>query len=111
MIMDNRKLTKLVSVTDLRYKTAEIVSDISDSPYAVTKDSQYVAVLVSPEYYEKSAKAYELLQDQMDIEDLERAIVEHKDDPGVDFETYVQKSLGSKYVQNYHKKRSSKISR
>ncbi len=106
--MATKKLPKITTVTKLRYETADIVSDITktDIPYAITKDSEYVAVLVSPSYYEKTASAYELLLDMIDTKDLEGEIDQTKNEKGIDFEAYLKKQN----VQNHPKEKTSEIS-
>lgn len=63
------------SVTDLRYQTAEIIKLLKDNqPVVVTKDSDTVAVMLSPQQYQQIIYLFEELEDQRAAKKLENAI-------------------------------------
>lgn len=69
-------IPKIKSVTDLRYQTAEIIKLLGQNqPVVVTKDSDTVAVLLSPIQYQRILDAIEELEDQESAKKLEKAIV------------------------------------
>ncbi|PIS23341.1 hypothetical protein COT49_00645 [candidate division WWE3 bacterium CG08_land_8_20_14_0_20_40_13] len=109
-IMITQKLTKLATTTDLRYKTKEIVTHMKTlgTPIAISKGNAYLAVMVSPEYFEKSSFAYEKLMDFVDTKDLEKEM-ETASDMGIAFEKFVSEKLCVDYVQSYLKETSRKI--
>jgi len=109
--MNVMKLPKLITTTELRSKMDDVSADLlaTNTPYAITRGSDYLAVMVSPKFFEEALANY--LEDFLDARTLEREIELTKDEPGIDFEAYVSKRLGKKYVQNYLKEKGSKVPR
>ncbi len=68
-------IPKIKSVTDLRYQTAEIIKLLEQNqPVVVTKDSNTVAVLMSPIQYQRILDTIEEIEDQELTKKLEKAI-------------------------------------
>jgi prevent-host-death family protein len=68
-------IPRIKSVTDLRYQTAEIIKLVQQNqPVVVTKDSNTVAVLLSPIQYQTILDMVEELEDQKAAKKLEKAI-------------------------------------
>jgi len=109
--MNTKILPNLVTTTQLRSKMDEIAADLAagGAPYAITKGSSYLGILVSPKFFEEALRGY--FEDFFDVLTIEREIEQTKDEPGIDFEAFVAKRLGKKYVQTYLKEKGAKVSR
>lgn len=78
------------SVTDLRYETADIIKILSrNQAVLVTKDSNTVAVMLSPQFYQQFITLLEEVEDEKASQKLQKAI--RKGGEFVNFEEFDRK--------------------
>lgn len=77
------------SVTDLRYETAEIIKLLENQPVLVTKDSDTVAVMLSPKQYQQIVLLFQEHEEKKAAGRLEKAI--EKGGTFVDFRSFDKK--------------------
>jgi len=78
------------SVTDLRYQTAEIIKLLEQNqPVVVTRDSDTIAVMLSPTQYQQIILFFEELEEEKTAQRLEKAI--KKGGEFIDFDSFDKK--------------------
>ena len=77
------------SVTDLRYETAEIIKLLENQPVLVTKDSDMVAVMLSPKQYQQIVLLFQEQEEKKAAGRLEKEI--EKGGTFVDFRSFDKK--------------------
>ena len=71
--MTTLKLDNIVSTTDLRRKTKEIIGRVKEAPLVIVSNSQTVGIMISPKQYNELSKTIELYEDMIDLRDIEES--------------------------------------
>ena len=71
--MTTLKLDNIISATDLRRKTKEIIGRVKDAPLVIVSNSQTVGIMLSPKQYKELSKTIELYEDMVDLRDIEES--------------------------------------
>ena len=87
--MTTLELDNIISATDLRRKTKEIIGRVKDAPLVIVSNSQTVGIMLSPKQYKELAKTIELYEDLIDLRDIEES---KKRNEYVPFEELVKES-------------------
>ncbi|OGG03927.1 hypothetical protein A2W14_05675 [Candidatus Gottesmanbacteria bacterium RBG_16_37_8] len=78
------------SITDLRYKSADIIKHLEQNqPVVVTRDNDTVAVMLSPTQYQQIINLFEEFEEEKETKKLEKSI--EKGDKFIDFASFDKK--------------------
>lgn len=101
------------SITDLRYRTAELIRFLQKEkkPVILTRGANAFGILFPLEYYKSLQKAMKNYEDYEDAMLLEREITSASFEGAIDFEEYVKKRFGKDYVSDYLAKKAKEVSR
>ncbi len=90
-------LPTIKSVTDLRYQTADIIRLLEQNqPVLVTRDSDTIAVMLSPTLYQQIIHLFEELEEKKEASKLAEAI--EKGDQFTDFLEFDKKQRKKKKI-------------